>query len=220
MSLFSAAYGSLVWSSVQLLLLGKAVIVALMGEELVFPGQRTGQSGLLAMYLAICYSIVGIAVQYYTAETLITGVLHSLVLLRSTACHDRRQLEAYKLAGHHSGCQGKLDQVLYTAHICFPIWCLLTDVLRSMTDVQRQCCSWCAGWQESFRAETSIASEPLLGKPAAMDSAEASDKAASKPKNETETVKALLRMSAVDTPLLMLAFAAGTDAHCNIALAQ
>ena len=58
----------------QLLLLGKAVVVALMGEEVVFPGQRTGQSGLLAMYLAICYSIVGIAVQYYTADTLISGI--------------------------------------------------------------------------------------------------------------------------------------------------
>lgn len=59
------------------MLLGKAVVVALMGEEVIFPGQRTGQSGLLAMYLAICYSIVGIAVQYYTAETLITGILHT-----------------------------------------------------------------------------------------------------------------------------------------------
>ena len=89
-----------------------------------------------------------------------------------------------------------------------------------MTDEQRQCCFWCAGWQESFRAETSTASEPLLGKPAATDSAETSDKAASKPKNETETVKALLRMSAVDTPLLMLAFAAGTDARCNVIFMQ
>ena len=91
----------------QLLLLGKAVVVALMGEELVFPGQRTGQSGLLAMYLAICYSIVGIAVQYYTAETLITGVLHSLVLLRSTACHDRRQLEAHKIGMSPFGLPGQ-----------------------------------------------------------------------------------------------------------------
>ena len=57
----------------QLLLLGKAVVVALLAEEVVFPGQQPGQCGLLAMYLAICYSIVGIAVQYYTAETLIAG---------------------------------------------------------------------------------------------------------------------------------------------------
>lgn len=62
----------------QLLLLGKAVVVALMGKDVIFPGQDTGQSGLLAMYLAICYSIVGIAVQYYTAEIVITGVPHEL----------------------------------------------------------------------------------------------------------------------------------------------
>lgn len=60
----------------QLLLLAKAVVVALLGQEVVFPGQETGQSGLLAMYLAICYSIVGTAVQYYTAETLITGMAY------------------------------------------------------------------------------------------------------------------------------------------------
>lgn len=64
-----------------------------------------------------------------------------------------------------------------------------------------------AGWQEAFRAEGSGASAPLLGKPSPAGSAD--DKGNDKPKNETETIKALLRMSAVDTPLLMLAFAAG-----------
>jgi hypothetical protein len=35
-------------------------------------------------------------------------------------------------------------------------------------------------------------------------------------KHETETIKALLSMSAVDTPLLMLAFAAGEFQHTCI----
>ena len=64
-----------------------------------------------------------------------------------------------------------------------------------------------AGWQEAFRAEGSDASAPLLGKPTAAEPPLEQDN--NKPKNETETIKALLRMSAVDTPLLMLAFAAG-----------
>lgn len=54
---------------------------------------------------------------------------------------------------------------------------------------------------------------PLLGKhdntSAASSSGSADKPNASQKKHETETVKALLSMSAVDTPLLMLAFAAG-----------
>ena len=64
-----------------------------------------------------------------------------------------------------------------------------------------------AGWQEAFRAEGSGASAPLLGKTSPAGSP--NDKDNDKPKNETKTIKALLSMSAVDTPLLMLAFAAG-----------
>lgn len=80
---------------------------------------------------------------------------------------------------------------------------------------QSSCCAielihmCCVGWQAAFRAEGSDASAPLLGKPAAPGSAQSPDKENSKPKNETQTIKALLSMSAVDTPLLMLAFAAG-----------
>ena len=44
------------------LLLGKAVVVALTAEEVVHSGRRRGQRRLLAMYLAICFSIVGIVV--------------------------------------------------------------------------------------------------------------------------------------------------------------
>ena len=44
------------------LLLGKAVVVALTAEEVVLPRRRRGQRGLLAMYLAIFFSIVGMIV--------------------------------------------------------------------------------------------------------------------------------------------------------------
>ena len=76
-----------------------------------------------------------------------------------------------------------------------------------------------ADWQESFRAETPEVLAPLLDKTDDNAAASSSDgptrsKSASR-KHETETVKALLSMSAVDTPLLMLAFAAGKSPHCN-----
>ena len=57
----------------QLLLLGKAVAVALMADEIVLPGEEAGQCGLLAIYLAVCSSIIGLAVQYYAAESLVSG---------------------------------------------------------------------------------------------------------------------------------------------------
>lgn len=56
----------------QLLLLAKAVTVALLADEIVLPGQQ-GQCGLLAIYLTICCSIIGLAVQYYSAESLLSG---------------------------------------------------------------------------------------------------------------------------------------------------
>ena len=82
--------------------------------------------------------------------------------------------------------------------------------------LQQWCLRVCVGWQESFRAEGGDAAAPLLGKPLAADSAGTSTK--QEPitkKNETETIKALLRMSAVDTPLLLLAFAAGSP-PCHV----
>ena len=57
----------------QLLLLAKAVTVALLADEIVLPGQQVGQCGLLAIYLAVCCTIIGLAVQYYAAESLISG---------------------------------------------------------------------------------------------------------------------------------------------------
>lgn len=75
-----------------------------------------------------------------------------------------------------------------------------------------------ADWQESFRAESPEVLTPLLGKidgSNAESSSEAENKSNFKrKKHDTETVKALLSMSAVDTPLLMLAFAAGNSLHC------
>ena len=65
-----------------------------------------------------------------------------------------------------------------------------------------------ADWQESFRAESPELLTPLLDKN--DDGAASASKSKSAPKKrETQTVKALLMMSAVDTPLLLLAFAAG-----------
>lgn len=57
----------------QLLLLGKAVMVALLADEIVLPGEQAGQCGLLAIYLAVCSSIIGLAVQYYAAESMVSG---------------------------------------------------------------------------------------------------------------------------------------------------
>lgn len=75
------------------------------------------------------------------------------------------------------------------------------------------CYWWNADWQECFRAESPEVLAPLLGKHdnthAASSSSSADKPNAKQKKQETETVKALLSMSAVDTPLLMLAFAAG-----------
>ena len=81
-----------------------------------------------------------------------------------------------------------------------------------------------ADWQESFRAESPEVLAPLLDKTDASNAASSSEgsiksKSAST-KHETETVKALLSMSAVDTPLLMLAFAAGKVQHSCIMLQQ
>ena len=81
-----------------------------------------------------------------------------------------------------------------------------------------------AEWQESFRAESPEILAPLLDKTDASNAASSSDgniksKSASR-KHETETVKALLSMSAVDTPLLMLAFAAGKLQHTCIIMHQ
>lgn len=56
----------------QLLLLAKAVAVALLADEIVLPGQQ-GECGLLAIYLAVCCSIIGLVVQYYSAESLVSG---------------------------------------------------------------------------------------------------------------------------------------------------
>lgn len=49
------------------------------------------------------------------------------------------------------------------------------------------------------------------GSTAASSSSSADKPNAKQKQHETETVKALLSMSAVDTPLLMLAFAAGNN---------
>ncbi|KAL3138200.1 hypothetical protein ABBQ38_005424 [Trebouxia sp. C0009 RCD-2024] len=133
----------------QLLLLAKAVAVALLADEIVLPGQQ-GECGLLAIYLAVCCSIFGLAVQYYSAESLVSD------------------------------------------------------------------------WQDCFRAESPDLLAPLLGKQegaSAASTSNSADKASAKQKKqETETVKALLSMSAVDTPLLMLAFAAGAAAALGQAL--
>lgn len=65
---------------------------------------------------------------------------------------------------------------------------------------------------------------PLLGKTnssSAPSSNGSEDKSrANQKKHETETVKALLSMSAVDTPLLMLAFAAGISTKWDSACVQ
>lgn len=134
----------------QLLLLSKAVVVALTAEEVVLPGQKRGQSGLLAMYLAISFSIVGTAVQYYAVAALIS---------------DRQRV---------------------------------------------------------VRAECGDATEPLLHEPAGSESDSDPDLDSSAEvslqKNGRRTIAALLGMSAADTPLLLLAFAAGTAAAWGQAL--
>ena len=77
-----------------------------------------------------------------------------------------------------------------------------------------------ADWQESFRAESPEVLAPLLGKTnsssAALSSSNEDKLRANQKKHETKTVKALLSMSAVDTPLLMLAFAAGISTVLNV----
>lgn len=148
--------------------------VALLADEIVLPGQQ-GQCGLLAIYLAICCSIIGLAVQYYSAESLVSG--------RTPA-----------------------DSVLQQPTLI----CASTQRLVHRHVI---CYWWSADWQECFRAETPEVLAPLLGKhdstSAASSSSSADKPNPSQKKHETETVKALLGMSAVDTPLLMLAFAAG-----------
>ena len=57
----------------QLFLLAKAVTVALLADEIVLPGEQAGQCGLLAIYLAVCSSIMGLAIQYYAAESPVSG---------------------------------------------------------------------------------------------------------------------------------------------------
>ena len=74
-----------------------------------------------------------------------------------------------------------------------------------------------AAWQDAFRAENVETCEvlaPLLGKTDSSTASSSSHPKSKSKKQDTETVKALLSLSAVDTPLLMLAFAAGKSAGC------
>ena len=166
----------------QLLLLAKAVTVALLADEIVLPGQQ-GQCGLLAIYLTICCSIIGLAVQYYSAESLVSG-------------------------------RSPVVSVLLILILLTPIF----DAQRGLYHTLVIRYWWTADWQECFRAESPEVLAPLLGKHdntnAASSSGSADKTSAKQKKHETETVKALLSMSAVDTPLLMLAFAAGKS-YCQ-----
>ena len=57
----------------QLALLAKAVLVALLGADLLFPG-RHGQSGLLFMFAAIVTSLLCLFAELYTGCALISGM--------------------------------------------------------------------------------------------------------------------------------------------------
>ena len=59
--------------ALQLLCLAKAVLVALLGEEIVWPG-RHGDVGLVFMYGAICASLIGLLTQLLSATALVTGM--------------------------------------------------------------------------------------------------------------------------------------------------
>ncbi len=48
-------------------------MVALLADEIVLPGEQAGPCGLLAIYLDVCSSIIGLAVQYYAAESMVSG---------------------------------------------------------------------------------------------------------------------------------------------------
>lgn len=57
----------------QLALLAKAVLVALLGADLLVPG-RHGQSGLLFMFAAIVTSLLCVFAEMYTGCALISGM--------------------------------------------------------------------------------------------------------------------------------------------------
>lgn len=56
----------------QLLCLAKAVLVALLGKEIIWPG-RHGDVGLVFMFSAICTSLIGLFAQLLSATALVTG---------------------------------------------------------------------------------------------------------------------------------------------------
>ncbi len=65
--------------SLQLALLAKAVLVALLGADLMFPG-RHGKCGLLFMFAAIVTSLVCVFVEMFSACALISGMRPHLAL--------------------------------------------------------------------------------------------------------------------------------------------
>ena len=61
------------WCALQLALLAKAVLVALLGADLLLPG-RHGQSGLLFMFAAILTSLLCTFAEMFAACALISGM--------------------------------------------------------------------------------------------------------------------------------------------------
>lgn len=58
--------------ALQLLCLAKAVLVAVLGKEILWPG-RHGDVGLIYMYGAICISLIALLAQLLSATALVTG---------------------------------------------------------------------------------------------------------------------------------------------------
>ena len=94
----------------------------------------------------------------------------------------------------------------------------IMQAIHCMPEMNNHCSPGLADCQTVVRAECGDASEPLLHEPAGSesDSDSGSDSAAevSLQKNGRRTIAALLGMSAADTPLLLLAFAAGKLLYC------
>lgn len=58
----------------QIGLLVKAVMVAILGEEVVWPGSL-GEVGLVYMFGSICGSLLGLFIEMLSATALVTGAL-------------------------------------------------------------------------------------------------------------------------------------------------
>ena len=145
----------------QLALLAKAVLIAVLGEDALWPDGR-GKVGLLYLFAAICASLLLLGAEMLSAHALISGQDYTPF---SSVHGSGHAFVPAKQAHHH------VDSSL----------------------------SECPGWEEGVGEGGGEAAEPLLDKPAQRSSP-----------GKKSTVAVLAGYSAQDTPLLLLAFLAGT----------